>query len=193
MKKTWKWLAVALALALALALTACQKKSIQTPGADGVSTADGNAAANEDNEANAPDDAPPEDAPVEGLEGDGADTLPPEEPETPLSLFNTALLEGFSDEMASSQWFFAYGLENDNDIEAIVSLPQESGDADAAFRMANSYYAAAKTAADKAGVRLTSYECTVLNDGATVGVYTTSDGVSYTAVVNGETTTLKAG
>lgn len=138
------------------------------------------------------DAPPPEDAPIVGGPEEDATAQLPEASVTPLDTFNHALLEGFTDEEMCSQWFSAYGLEGANGVEAYVTMAQESDDTDA-FSVASRYYAAAKSAADNAGVQLASYEFTMLRDGVTVGVYSTTDGVTYNATVNGETTTMKAG
>ncbi len=136
---------------------------------------------------------PPEDAPIETIEDENGEILAPAEPETPVEKFNNALLEAFTDEQKSNQWFSAFGADaGNNGVNAILSMEQNSDDTNAAFRLAVSYHEAAKKAAQTAGLTLTSYEFTVLHDGMTVGMYTTTDGTTYSAVVNGETVSLTA-
>ena len=135
------------------------------------------------------DDAPPpEDAPIEDPDGDVVTPLPPAEPETPVEQFNNALLEYFTDEQKSDQWFSAYGMDDGSGgVSAALSMAQSSDSTDEAFRLAVSWYAQTKAAAEAAGLKLSAYEFTVLHGGATVGMYTTSDGANYTAIESGVT------
>ena len=170
---------------------------VTVPAATQASAADSPAANTPaaQNDANAPDDAPPpDDAPVEGgPEGEEAGVLPPAEPQTPVEKFNDALLEAFTDEQKSNQWFSAYGTEGQNgNVNTFFSMDQANDSTDAAFTLAKSYYDTAKTTAAAAGLTLASYEFTVLNNGVTVGMYTTTDGVNYTGMINGESVSLKA-
>lgn len=140
------------------------------------------------------EDAPPQ----EEVQAGSADNktvagFAPAEKETPIEKFNSALLETFTEEQKSSQWFSAYGTPSGNNgTDAVLTMEQYSADTTAAFHLAAGYYASAKKAAQSAGLSLTSYEFTVLCNGITVGTYKTTDGKTYTATMNGESATLTA-
>lgn len=198
-----KLTAILLSLLLVIALGACGKKTarpdptvvVTDANGETVTDADGNAVTAPVSETapaetvTADKDAPPEDAPIETIEDDANIDLLPAEPETPVELFNDALLELFTDEQKSNQWFSAFGMDAENGgVNVTLSMSQDSDSTEDAFRLVVSYYDSVRTTAQTAGLTLAGYEFTVLNDGATVGMYTTSDGVSYTATENGSTT-----
>lgn len=109
--------------------------------------------------------------------------------EVSLKAMKAALLDRIPQEYQASRWFQTDCDTNWNNAGSIyLQFDQGSDDADAALALASEYYGVAKSVLDGFGVPLGSYSMTVVNNGASVGIYSTEDGKTFTVLSGGKRT-----
>ena len=128
-------------------------------------------------------------------------TAPPQEetePEaTPImakanaQTIERALLSEIPQRYQSDSMFFTdVYVNDDNTVEFMIQLDQNSGNKDAALSLAVTYYKAAKRITEDAGGQMGRYDIMVLNNGSPVGDYVTDDGKTYSVIADGKVTSI---
>ena len=128
-------------------------------------------------------------------------TVPPQEETEPevapimakanAQTIERALLAAIPQRYQSDSMFFTdVYVNDDNTVEFMIQLDQNSGNEDAALLLAVEYYKAAKRIAEDAGGQMGRYDIMVLNNGSPVGDYVTDDVKTYSVISDGEVTSI---
>lgn len=102
-----------------------------------------------------------------------------------------ALLSEIPQRYQSDSMFFTdVYVNDDNTVEFMIQLDQNSGNKDAALSLTVEYYKTAKRIAEDAGGQMGRYDIMVLNNGSPVGDYVTDDGKTYSVIADGKVTSI---
>ncbi|MCI9457598.1 MAG: hypothetical protein HFE44_11580 [Oscillospiraceae bacterium] len=94
-------------------------------------------------------------------------------------------------EYRSGKWFdVSLNTGFDESVSVFIQIDQGSDDSDSALSLATEYFEIVKQEVENAGVTFDSFSMNVVNNGAPVGLFSTSDGKNFVSIANGKRTEI---
>lgn len=108
-----------------------------------------------------------------------------------MDMIEAAIISALPSDYQSSDWFFVNcDSTGDGTSFTDMQVDQKSGSEDNALSIASECFKIAKQETENAGLEFENFSITVVNGGAPIGLFSSTDGKTFTSISGGKRTEI---